>query len=518
MNVMTDNPALHSGRVELTATAGVLLMLLVARIAAIALDPGQLYADETQYWIWSRDLDWGYFSKPPMIAWIIALTTSLFGQADWAVRLAAPFLHTATAVFLGLTAARLFGARTGMWTSIAWITLPSVWLSATVITTDGVLMTSWSAGLYCLVRLRQGGGWPSALGLGLAAGLGFLSKYAMIYFFLGTALALVVDQPARQALLTLKGAAALALATVLILPNLAWNSAHDFATVTHTAANANWGSNLFNFEELGQFLVDQLAVFGPVFFPVLLVAIVQAVRGARQSGPARPRLMLALYSLPILVIVCLQAFISRAHANWAASAYAAGLVLTVAFLLSGPAWRRYALYGSVGLHALVGISMMVLAASVPLSEAAGVANAFKRVRGWDQSTAELSAAFERSGADALVFDNRNDFHQMQRYGSVDGEALYMWLRHEGALNHAEQGWPLPDGYGAPVLIASERPEEIPVIERDFARFEAFGEITVELGGDRRRHYDLFLAQDYRRVARSPEYEAQIERERASSSD
>jgi 4-amino-4-deoxy-L-arabinose transferase-like glycosyltransferase len=85
-------------------TALILGGLLVLRILALLADPNSLYADETQYWLWSRSVDWGYFSKPPMIAWIIAATTSVFGDADWAVRLAAPFLHTITAMMLGLTA------------------------------------------------------------------------------------------------------------------------------------------------------------------------------------------------------------------------------------------------------------------------------------------------------------------------------------------------------------------------------------------------------------------------------
>lgn len=511
----TSDPASFSERHEVRAAGLVLAGLLVLRLAAIVLDPGQLYADETQYWIWSRNLDWGYFSKPPMIAWIIAATTAVFGNADWAVRLAAPFLHTITAVFLGLTAHRLFGARTGMWTAIGWATLPAVWLSATVITTDAVLMVGWSAGLYCLVRLRDRPEWASAIGLGLAGGFGFLSKYAMIYFLLGTALAILVDRPSRRALLGLKGLAAGLITLAMILPNLLWNAAHDFATVSHTAANANWSGSLFNPGELSEFLLDQLGVFGPAFFPILLVAAVQAFREEALSSPMRRRVMLALYSAPALAIVCVQAFISRAHANWAASAYAAGLVLTIAFLREGPPWRRFVLYGSIGLHTLAGLALMAMAASPPLSESLGVANAFKRVRGWDITAERLTEAFQDSGADALAFDNRNDFHQMQRYATGIDAPLYMWLRHEGPLSHAEQAWPLPEGFTGEVMVVSERPEEIPAIRRDFQRLEPYGEIAVPLGGNRERRYELFLAQGYEREPRTPEYEAEVAQERES---
>ena len=192
-------------------TAAILAGLLVLRVFALLADPNSLYADETQYWLWSRSLDWGYFSKPPMIAWIIASTTAIFGNADWAVRLAAPFLHSITAVMLGLTAARLFDVRVGAFTALGWAVMPAVWLSSTIISTDAVLMAGFSTALYALVRLREAPDWRFALLLGAATGYAFLSKYAAIYLLIGLGISLVIDAPSRRALLSVQGAAALAL-------------------------------------------------------------------------------------------------------------------------------------------------------------------------------------------------------------------------------------------------------------------------------------------------------------------
>jgi len=486
--------------------AGVLLSLLALRWAGIAVDPNSLYADETQYWIWSRELDWGYFSKPPMIAWIIAATTAVFGDGDFGVRFAAPLLHTLTASFLGLTAARLFGRATGAWTAIAYATLPAVWLSASVISTDAALLVFWSLGLYALMRLRDGAGRASAVLLGLAGGLAFLSKYAALYFFIGTALAVLVDAPVRRALVSVNGLIAAALTGLVILPNILWNMSHDFATVGHTAANANWGGPLFRPHKLGEFLTGQLGVFGPALFPALIAACLAAFL-AERADAARPRTMLALYVLPILLIVAGQAFISRAHANWAAGAYGAGTILVTAWLLAGPVWRRRVLQGSIALHVAAGVTLATLALSPPLAEEAGMANAFKRVRAWPETAAALTAAVDRTGADAVVFDNRNDFHQMQRYGGAIEAELFMWLRQATAQNHAEDGWPLPEAYPGLMLVASERPREVPLIEQDFARFEPAGEIALPLGDGRERRYQLFIAEGHQRVTRDAAYEA-----------
>ena len=54
-----------------------------------------LYVDEAQYWTWAQNLDWGYFSKPPVIAWLIAASTALFGDGILAVKLSAILLYPA---------------------------------------------------------------------------------------------------------------------------------------------------------------------------------------------------------------------------------------------------------------------------------------------------------------------------------------------------------------------------------------------------------------------------------------
>ena len=500
---------LDDPRNALNAAMALLAGFLLLRLTVLLIDPNSLYADETQYWLWSQSLDWGYFSKPPMIAWVIAATTTLFGNADWAVRLSAPVLHLITASFLGLAAARLFGPRAGFWAAALWTLMPAVWLSSIIIATDAVMMVGWSVGLYALTRLREAPSWPWALALGAAAGWAFLSKYATIYFLVGAGVAILVDRPARQALLSLQGASALALFGAIVSGNLLWNAANDFATVSHTAANANWQGSLFNVEELLQFLGDQFGVFGPATFAALVAAIVIAIRQVRPGQDERPLLMLVGFTLPVLVIVAGQAFISRAHANWAASAYGAGTLLVAWVLTHGPSWRRFVLYGSAALHILVGGLFLAFAASPQLTDALGRANDFKRIREWPATAEAISAVARDMDVNAVAFDNRNDFHQTQRYGPQIQAELYMWLRHGDAHNFAEATWPLPVDIEGPVLIVSERPREIPVMQADFAVMEPAGEIVIDLGGGIERRYQLFLAEGYHPVERTLEFEAAI---------
>ena len=55
--------------------------LILIKIFAIFFTNFNLFADEAQYWLWSRSLDFGYFSKPPLIAWFLRIYIELFGNS-----------------------------------------------------------------------------------------------------------------------------------------------------------------------------------------------------------------------------------------------------------------------------------------------------------------------------------------------------------------------------------------------------------------------------------------------------
>ena len=91
---------------------GLTLLVTALRLVAVRLSPLQLYADEAQYWVWSQHLAFGYFTKPPLVAWLIRLTT-LMGDAEPLVRLSSPLLHAAAGIFIFLAANRLYVIQEG---------------------------------------------------------------------------------------------------------------------------------------------------------------------------------------------------------------------------------------------------------------------------------------------------------------------------------------------------------------------------------------------------------------------
>src|ERR1700712_3150606 len=73
-----------------------------------------LVGDESYYWDWGRHLDWGYFSKPPMIGWLMGVVGRVSGDTEWGVRLASLLLGSISLWLLYRLTDTLFGPRTGL--------------------------------------------------------------------------------------------------------------------------------------------------------------------------------------------------------------------------------------------------------------------------------------------------------------------------------------------------------------------------------------------------------------------
>jgi 4-amino-4-deoxy-L-arabinose transferase-like glycosyltransferase len=492
---------------------GVGLVLLCAlRVAVVAGTAVELGPDEAQYWRWSRALDWGYYSKPPLIAWVIAATTGVFGNGEWAIRLAAPIAHAAGAWVLFLLGRRMFSHAAGVWAAIIYAVMPGVWLSSTIMSTDALLLPLWSAALYYLWRMREA---PTALNgvlFGVLLGLATLAKYAGLYLLGGAVILALIDAPTRRALLSLSGIAALVGLAITIAPNFMWNAANDFATVSHTADNTDWEKASLNFDHLPKFITDQMGVFGPITFLVLIAGAALLIR---KGAPAErtPRIWLLVFVALPLLIITVQAVIARAHANWAASAYPAASVL-VASWIAQPRWGAW-IKGGAALNAVVGAIFLAIAVlPPPVWDSVGLANAFKRVRGWDKTSARIVDIARENGATAIMTDEREVWHGLDYYTrDLEHPPLRAWRLLEGAHNFAEQAGTMQPGEDGKVLIASIRPQFRPRIRADFASIEPLGDFVVALGPYKERRMKLYLASGYQPLPRTPEYLAEFEGQR-----
>src|SRR2546430_6030183 len=71
--------------------------------------PIDLAPDEAHYWDWSRHLDWSYYSKGPLVAWMIRASCTVFGDVMPAVRLPAVLCGALLLVSLYVLTVQTFG-------------------------------------------------------------------------------------------------------------------------------------------------------------------------------------------------------------------------------------------------------------------------------------------------------------------------------------------------------------------------------------------------------------------------
>ena len=472
----------------------ILLVILALRLGLLFLAPWGLHGDEAQYWAWSQEPAFGYFSKPPMIAWVIGATTQIFGHAEWAVRLPAPFLHLATSIMIFLAGRRLFTTQVGYWASLTYALMPAVWLSSYIMSTDATLLLCWAIVLHAWACLRTGAGWARVLQLGLALGFGLLSKYAMMFMIPVLALAVLLDPPSRKALLNINGLCVVALAVALLMPNLMWNAAHDFATISHTAENASLGHDLFNPTEVLSFWTDQLGVFGILPFPLLLMALVAAVRGKLK----RPAIWLALLAALPLITITLEALLSRANANWAVTAYVTAPILVALWATQTRrrlAWLKWGLIGQTVLVLLIG----GLASSESAVDAAGLNNAVKRLRAWPETAEAARAKLSEDKYAFIAVDNRLMFYDLSYYGVGETE-LTMWSLNASPAHHASLTDSLPNTK-LPVLILSQHHNFEAYFREDFESLTELDPIKIDLGPGKFRDLKVWRGTGYKRTSR-----------------
>ncbi|MEM1431487.1 MAG: glycosyltransferase family 39 protein [Pseudomonadota bacterium] len=445
----------------LPAALGIVLGVTAYRILMLAFDRTDLFVDEAQYWFWGQTLELGYYSKPPLIGWVIRASTEI-GASDavfW-VRLPAPLFHVATALILGWIAAERYGRAAAIWVAALYITLPMVTVGSYMVSTDTIMFPFLALALGLWLRnLDLGGHVPLAFAAGLAAGIGFLAKYAAIYGPLCAALAALAMWQGRPGWRA--AGAGLAGFVLAVSPNLLWNALNGLTTVQHTLDNADWirdpGSRAgVNLTGLAEFFFAQFAVFGPVLFGALLWL------GLRRGGQSGERQLLLWFSLPIVAIVCVQALLSEAYANWGVLAYQGGLLAVVPWLLTKPrAW----LWGSVALHGAI-------AALIPFAVVFGTEwrvqdrLVLERYLGRTEMTRQILSLAEAQGG-VVVVDDRDVLADLFYTGR--DSAVAVWAAPEAGRpsNHYVQNVPLPPSQGRVLLVT--RHDDLPAACRATAR-------------------------------------------------
>jgi 4-amino-4-deoxy-L-arabinose transferase-like glycosyltransferase len=390
------------------------ILLIIKALGVIALivySPIGLSPDEAQYWTWSRDFDWGYYSKPPGIAWQIGLFQLGIGTPELSVRFSAivvGFFLPLSVYFLAKKSSLC--SSTAFWAGVMMALSPLGILSSFFSITDGGMVLFWT--LACAVMASSLcindpiNGPKSNINyylLGLTILLGALFKWLIYLFWVPVAACLLFFRshyrniPARGNL-----AVAIAISLLGLLPSIIWNYSHNWATFRHVLATIegkkqNEAIQVASKGNFFEFIGAQAGLLSPILFVLLLISLIWMVRKRKTIPP--PMLMCGMICLVFLFSYAFLGLFQRMQGNWVDYAYPSGIVFLAWFLCEKVSWGKRWMIGGLALSIV--LTGVIFFAPLPYK-----ITPFKHNLGWG----ELSPALESAG-----YDPSQDFLFGDRY-------------------------------------------------------------------------------------------------------
>jgi undecaprenyl-diphosphatase len=327
--------------------------------------PIDLSGDEAQYWDWSRNLDLSYYSKGPLVAYLIRASCAVFGETMQAVRYPAILLGAGTSIFSYLLTLKLFRSdKLALGAVLLAAVVPIFIFGQVFMTIDAPLFFCWAgASYFCAVAIFGERKWAWGL-VGVFAGLGILAKFAMFLWILSLLGFVIFDPRSRKRQDGVGLVIATGIALVFTVPVIVWNQRHGWVTLKHVAHQTGTSGGSFSQGNFLELIGSQIAALDPIVAGIMVGAVGFALRegsGFRGLGSVEknreiqtlnpePSIRLQLRLLlwvggPFFLLTAGSSLLAKAQANWPAPAYFTLVILGAYFLStrmrSVRVWRRW---------------------------------------------------------------------------------------------------------------------------------------------------------------------------------
>ncbi len=299
-----------------------IVVLLAIRIFWTVFGTFDLVPDEAYYWDWSRHPDWSYYSKGPMVAYLIYLSTHLGGNYAFWVRFPSIVLSTITIWLIYNFSLSLFHSkRISFYTAFVFSCIPLFFIGSMLMTIDCPLFFFWTLAVYSLYKaifLEQRGYWWLA---SISLGLGLMTKFVMIFWVVSILLFLITSRNYRKHLYTPYPYICIVLGLIFLIPQIYWNYKNQWAMFIHFLHKGGVGEGLtlhplYFFRYLG----SQAGVINPLFFFGVVYAMYESVRRGFKKCDEKFR-FLASFFIPVFAFYTLLSFHNKIGTNWLVVGY-----------------------------------------------------------------------------------------------------------------------------------------------------------------------------------------------------
>ncbi len=502
--------------------------LIIYRVLFLYLSNLELSPDEAYYWEWSRRLDWGYYSKPPMVAWIMALSTWLMGNSAFAVRLPAAILSTFGLLGCYLAGRAMFSARTGFYAALLAAASPGACVAALIMTIDAPLLFFWSFSLFCVwqavqaeMTCRNGltvSCWWTLTGV--MVGAGFLTKQTMFAFWPAVLMFVIAGNDTRRLLKSCWIWVSIAISTALLAPVVWWNMHHGWITIRHTVHHFEQiDRNIFDsLRTLTEFMGSQLGVISPITCFLSFVVGIGAVACFRDfilrsraddAGSLqfkRAAALLVFSGTVLLLLVTLLSLKQRVNANWPAPFYIAPMILVAAWYgghvsIPGIDRLRKLVMPGVVIGAVMAMLLYLLPIVIPATGLQGSSvDPLVRLRGWRMLATQVDMvknSLPMPEKTFVIARRRQTVSELAFY-LPGNPVVYRWEGHRGRVTSQYELWPGPDdkaGWDALIVMDAEKalPDDLPSY---FREFKSLSSVSIPLGNGRYRCFNLFFGRGF----------------------
>lgn len=298
-----------------------------------------LHPDEAYYWTWSQHLDWSYYDGPPLIAYLIWLSTTLFGTFAWSIKLVGLACAFGTAVIGYRWTHELFGHHAANKFMVLLLLFPFFQASTVIATYDAPLVFFWLLTLYTVWNALESQRSVAWLWAGLAAGALILSKAPGVLLLVVLA-GYIVFSKHRRCLLTLKPYIAVACVIIALIPMIIWNAEHNWISFSFQLQRGIADSKVFSWDLCSTFLGGQWLATNPI----LLFLFIATLIFYRHELKKEPISYLLWPFLLTWLFFAYQACFHESEVNWPAATYASAIIMIAGYLAQNKTKWLYKTY------------------------------------------------------------------------------------------------------------------------------------------------------------------------------
>lgn len=319
-----------------------LSIIFTIALKVIFINNAQLIPDEAYYWNYQEHLSLSYLDHPPLLAWTIWISTFLFGDTEFAVRLFPLGLGLGVMFFIFKTSALLFDKSTAYIAAFIPSVLPITFATGYFATTDAFIMFFWAACLYLIVQIFKNNSKHAWILLGLGIGLGMLSKYTIATLVASCIIFVLFATHRRRWLSQPIVYIAAIISLFVFMPVIYWNYENDWSSFLFQSTRRLDRENSFSTHYL---FLHVLILLTPVFLYLFFKATINLNALCSNLKTAlEKRDYLHYYLVFTFVPLSIFIYFSISHYprfHWTAPIWLAGIPF-IAYLISPTNQINYA--------------------------------------------------------------------------------------------------------------------------------------------------------------------------------